>query len=470
MSSKEKKSFSMPTSYTILLSIIIVLGLLTYLIPEVKNASFADVFMAPVRGMEKAVDISFFILMIGGFLGVMSKTGALDSAIYTIVKKMKGKEIWLIPIIMFIFSLGGTSYGMAEETIAFYGLIVATMIAAKMDSIVGVATIMLGAGSGVLGSTVNPFAIGVAVSSLKDSNPDIVVRQSVILLLGSILWISTLIITSLFVVNYAKKIKSYPSRTLLTKSEIDICNDTYGKKNEEQKMEFTTSMKISIILFVLAFVIMVVSVIPWKDFGITIFQNTGFVTGVPLGEWYFKELQMLFLFSGIVIGIFSGIKEKSIVKYFIDGAAEMIGVALIVGISRGISVLLATTEFDKYILNGASNLLNGVPAVLFAIGSYFIYIILSFLIPSTSGLASASMPTFGALTANLNLSPEVMIVIFSAASGLVNMITPTSGVVMGGLAIGKVEYSTWVKFVLKILSCVMVVNLAILCIAMVVIK
>lgn len=470
MSGRRKKSFSMPTSYTILLAIIIVLGILTYLIPEVKNASFSDVFMAPVRGMEKAVDISLFILMIGGFLGVMAKTGALDSGIYTIVKKMKGKEIWLIPIIMFIFSLGGTSYGMAEETIAFYGLIVATMVAAKMDSLVGVATIMLGAGSGVLGSTVNPFAVGVAVSALKESNSDIVVRQSVILLLGAILWISTLVITSFFVIQYAKKIKNDPSKTLLSKAEIDLANESYAKKNEDNTMEFTTSMKVSLTLFILAFIIMVISVIPWNDFGINIFNDTGFITGEPLGKWYFKELQMLFLFFGIVIGIVSGIKEKSIVKYFIDGAAEMIGVALIVGISRGISVLLSTTEFDKYILNGASNLLNGVPAVLFAIGSYFVYIVLSFLIPSTSGLASASMSTFGSLTANLNLSPEVMILIFSAASGLVNMITPTSGVVMGGLAIGKVEYSTWVKFVLKILVCVMVVNLIILSIAMLIIK
>ena len=143
----KKKGFKLPTAYSILLLITIVIAIITQFLPGVKPAKLSDVIMAPINGLKDAIDISLYVLLIGGFLGVVTKTGALDAGIGAVVKRLNGKELLLIPILMFIFSLGGTSYGMAEETLAFYALITATMMAAGFDSLTAVATILLGAGS-----------------------------------------------------------------------------------------------------------------------------------------------------------------------------------------------------------------------------------------------------------------------------------------------------------------------------------
>ncbi|MDU7536422.1 MAG: YfcC family protein, partial [Peptostreptococcaceae bacterium] len=166
----KKKGFKLPTAYSILLIITVVIAIITQFIPGVKPARFSDVIMAPINGLKDAIDISLYVLLMGGFLGVVTKTGALDAGIGAVVKKLNGKELLLIPILMFIFSLGGTSYGMSEETLAFYALVTATMMAAGFDSLTAVATIALGAGSGVLGSTV-PAPKAIVATAVNESNP-----------------------------------------------------------------------------------------------------------------------------------------------------------------------------------------------------------------------------------------------------------------------------------------------------------
>lgn len=201
----KKKGFKLPTAYSILLIITIVIAIITQFIPGVKPAKLSDVIMAPINGLKDAIDISLYVLLMGGFLGVVTKTGALDAGIGAVVKKLNGKELLLIPILMFIFSLGGTSYGMSEETLAFYALVTATMMAAGFDSLTAVATIALGAGSGVLGSTVNPFLVSTSIDSLKGVG--IETNQAVVIGIGVALWISSLLISIFFVMNYAKKLK-----------------------------------------------------------------------------------------------------------------------------------------------------------------------------------------------------------------------------------------------------------------------
>ena len=152
--------------------------------------------MAPINGLNEAIDIAIFVLLIGGFLGVTAKTGALDAGIGSVVQKLKGKELILIPVLMFIFSLGGTSFGMAEETIAFAALVTTTMIVAGFDPLVSVATLILGAGSGVLGSTVNPFLVSTSIGASKWSR--YTVNQVVVIGTGIALWLSSLLISILF--------------------------------------------------------------------------------------------------------------------------------------------------------------------------------------------------------------------------------------------------------------------------------
>ena len=466
---KKKKSFKLPTAYTVLLAITAIIAIATYFIPEVKKATLADFVMAPITGLQDSIDIAIFVLLIGGFLGVTTKTGALDAGIGNVVAKLKGKELILIPVLMFLFSLGGTSFGMAEETIAFTALVTTTMIIAGFDPLVSVASIILGAGCGVLGSTVNPFLVSVSIGALKGVN--IAANQVIVIGTNVALWLSSLLISIFFVMRYAKKVYEDKSQTILSDSEIRQANEAFigNKGGQEEVIEFTGKRKVVLSLFAFTFIVMVAGIIPWEEFGINIFANTSFLTGAPLGSWWFPELGMWFVIMAVIIGLVYRMKEIEIVNAFLDGAAEMVGVALVIGVSKGISVIMNTTGLDAYVLSSASSLLVGMSPIIFTIVAYLIYMVLSFFIPSTSGLAGLSMPIFGPLALSLGFPPEVIISIFSAGSGIVNLVTPTSGVIMGTLAIAKVDYSSWVKFVSKVLLAIFISSAIILCIAMMIV-
>ena len=471
MSTNEKKkiSFKLPTAYTVLLAITAIIAIATYFIPGVKKASLADFIMAPITGLNDAIDIAIFVLLIGGFLGVTTKTGALDAGIGNVVAKLKGKELILIPVLMFLFSLGGTSFGMAEETIAFTALVTTTMIIAGFDPLVSVATIILGAGCGVLGSTVNPFLVSVSIGALK--GVDIAANQVIVIGTDVALWLVSLLISIFFVMNYAKKVHADKSQTLLSESEIRQANEAFigNKEGKEEVIEFTSKRKVVLALFAFTFIVMVIGIIPWEEFGINLFKGTGFLTGSSLGNWWFPDLGMWFVIMAVIIGLVYRMKEVEIVNAFLSGAADMVGVALVIGVSKGISVIMNTTGLDAYVLSSASSVLVGMSPIIFTIVAYLIYMVLSFFIPSTSGLAGLSMPIFGPLAVSLGFPPEVIISIFSAGSGIVNLVTPTSGVIMGTLAIAKVDYSSWVKFVSKVLLAIFVASAIILCIAMMIV-
>lgn len=467
---KKQNRFKMPSAFTVLLLIIVVLAIVTNLIRSdaVTGATLPLVVMSPVLGFVDALDVALFVMIIGGFLGVINKTEALQAGIAKVVEKFKGKENVLIPVLMFLFSIGGTTYGMAEETIAFYALIVGTMMLAGFDSLTGAAVILLGAGVGVLGSTVNPFAIGAAIDALPAG---VEVSQAAIISLGAILWISSYLIATFFVMRYANKVKAKKSNSILSKEEIKASEGVYLKQKEEEVEgpKLTVRRKLVLGVFGFSFVIMILSLLPWWSFGVEIFNNTtDWLVGIPFGDWYFQELSAWFFLMAIVVGLIYGLKEKEIVDSFIAGAADMMGVALVIAVSRGISVIMSETGLGDYILVNAAEALQNVNAGLFTSLSYFLYLGLSFLIPSTSGLAGASMPIMGGLADALSLSPEVMIMIFCSACGVVNLVTPTSAVVMGGLATSKIEFSTWLKFVWKVLAALIVANILILSVAMVI--
>lgn len=463
MSEKNRKKRSI-TSFTILLVILAVLAVITWLIPDVTNATLADFAMAPVRGFGDAIDVCVFVMILGGFLGIVTKSGALDAGINALVNKLHGNELILIPILMTIFSIGGSTYGMLEETVPFYALLAATMVAAGFDSIVGCATVLLGAGSGVLGSTVNPFAVGAAY----DAIPDLAVNKATIMLLGLVLWLTSLIISIFFVMKYAKKVKADKGSTILSLQEQEDMNTHFGDKEFSVDAKMTGRQKTILILFGLTFVIMILSFIPWGyGFDIHIFEGwTDFLTGLPLGDWYFQEATTWFLLMAVIIGLVAGLKENELVQTFIAGTSDMMSVVLIIALARGASVLMSTTGLDVWILTNAANALEGMSAGLFAPLSYALYLVLSFLIPSSSGLATVSMPIMGPLAADLGFSVEVMVMIFVAGNGLVNLFTPTCGAIMGGFAIAHVEYSTWLKFAGKIIGCIAVASAVILTVAM----
>ena len=488
MTETAKKKRGMPSSFTILLALLAIVAVITVIVSgtsggEVTAARLSDFCTAPVKGFADALPVCLFVMILGGFLGMMTETGALDNGIAVLVQKLKGNEIMLVPVLMLIFSLGGTTYGMCEETVPFYALLAATMMAAGFDPMVGAATVLLGAGCGCLGSTVNPFAVGAAVDAL--TGVGIEVNQSIIIGLGAVLWIVTTAMSIVFVMNYAKKVKADKGSTILSMQELEDAEAAHGKAASEvnKEVKLTGRQKGVLIAFAFTFVVMIVGFIPLADLneGVANFFDAGavydadgntvvqgwsaLITGLPIGQWYFDEASTWFFLMAILIGIIGGLSEKQIVNTFITGAADMMSVVLVIALARGISVLMASTGLDVYVLDAAANALAGLSGVIFAPMSFLVYFGLSFLIPSTSGMATVSMPIMGPLAVKLGFSPEVMVMIFSAAIGVVNLFTPTSGAIMGGLALAKIEWTTWLKFALKLIVALSVVCAVILTIA-----
>jgi len=492
MTETAKKKRGMPSSFTILLALLAIVAVITVIVSgtsggAVTAARLSDFCTAPILGFADALPVCLFVMILGGFLGMMTETGALDNGIAVLVQKLKGNEIMLIPVLMLIFSLGGTTYGMCEETVPFYALLAATMMAAGFDPMVGAATVLLGAGCGCLGSTVNPFAVGAAVDAL--TGVGIEVNQSIIIGLGAVLWIVTTAMSIFFVMNYAKKVKADKGSTILSMQELKDAEEAHGKAASEvhKEVKLTGRQKGVLIAFAFTFVVMIVGFIPLADLneGVANFFDAGavydadgnavvqgwsaLITGLPIGQWYFDEASTWFFLMAVLIGIIGGLSEKQIVNTFITGAADMMSVVLVIALARGISVLMANTGLDVYVLDAAANALAGLSGVIFAPMSFLVYFGLSFLIPSTSGMATVSMPIMGPLAVKLGFSPEVMVMIFSAAIGVVNLFTPTSGAIMGGLALAKIEWTTWLKFALKLIVALSVVCAIILTIACVLI-
>ena len=488
MTETAKKKRGMPSSFTILLALLAIVAVVTVIVSgtsggAVTAARLSDFCTAPVKGFADALPVCLFVMILGGFLGMMTETGALDNGIAVLVQKLKGNEIMLIPVLMLIFSLGGTTYGMCEETVPFYALLAATMMAAGFDPMVGAATVLLGAGCGCLGSTVNPFAVGAAVDAL--TGVGIEVNQSIIIGLGAVLWIVTTAMSIFFVMSYAKKVKADKGSTILSMQELKDAEEAHGKAASEvnKEVKLTGRQKGVLIAFAFTFVVMIVGFIPLADLneGVANFFDAGavydadgnavvqgwsaLITGLPIGQWYFDEASTWFFLMAVLIGIIGGLSEKQIVNTFITGAADMMSVVLVIALARGISVLMANTGLDVYVLDAAANALAGLSGVIFAPMSFLVYFGLSFLIPSTSGMATVSMPIMGPLAVKLGFSPEVMVMIFSSAIGVVNLFTPTSGAIMGGLALAKIEWTTWLKFALKLIVALSVVCAIILTVA-----
>ena len=472
----KKKTKVMLSSFSIILILIFGLGILSHVLPDAQfvgdqivngsgtvGAKLSQVLMSPILGFEDAIDVGIFIMMLGGLLAVINKTGALETGIKVLVRKLKGRELLLIPILMFIFSICGSTYGMLEETVGFYVLLAATMMAAGMDPLVGAAVILLGAGSGCLGSTINPFATGVALSALPEG---VTANHGLVLLIATFIWLTTLGICILFVMNYAKKVKKDKGSTILSLREQKQAEKKFGNfyKKDEKEVNLTGKQKVTLVLFALTFLVMIIGFIPWGEFDITFFDSfTGWLTGSSLGNWWFYEAALWFLIMSILIAIINKFGEKGFIDTFVDGADDMIGVILVIAIARGASVLMGQTYLDNYIIYNAADLLSKVPEMLFVPLNYILHIVLSILVPSSSGLATLSTPIIAPLAAQLGYSVEVTIMTLVSANGLVNLISPTCGAIMGGLALAKIEYSTWFRWAFKVVLTIMLVNIFVLC-------
>lgn len=497
------KKWKMPSAFSILFGLIAAVALLTWIVPsgqytmteptdgsdptpvagtysqvdkvqEVDGATVDsrqgpwEVFQAPIKGTADAIDVVLFVLVIGGFLGVAMKTGALDAFLGRLVKKMKGREKWLIPILMTVFAIGGTTYGMQEETIAFYALIVPVMLAAGYNGMVAALVIILGAGVGVLGSTINPFSTGIAAGFANVSIGDGIIERLVILVLS-------LVAAIIFVMRYAAKVKKGEHL------EDSRLRPRSLSAKTQSVPEFTGRRKAVVSIFALTFLVMVIAVIPWEyKFGITFFADianwlkdlpvVGVLFGglLPLGDWWFNELSMLFLVAAMIIGIIYYAKvpakneDEGFIGTFINGARDLLGVALIIGLARGISVVMSDGGIMATFINYGEQLLHSVPSVILPAVAFLVYLPLSFLIPSTSGLATASMPIMAPLADFAGIDRHLIVTAFATSEGVINLIAPTVASVIGGLALAKVSYGTYLRRVWKLVLVLAIISVTVL--------
>ena len=444
------KNFKMPTAYAILAVLLAAVAAATWIIPTgqydyVNGAPVAGsyhavaaapqgvgaVLLSPLRGFFDAVDVELFILMVGGFLGVVMETGAINNGVAAVVRKLRGREKWMIPILMILFGIGGTTFGMWEETMAFYPILLPVFLAAGYDAVVSISVILLGAGTGVLCSTVNPFATGIAAGFAGVSLGDGLVLRVVMLAVyeAAAIW---------FVMRYAGRVKADPTCSLIYHNR--------WREHEIPDMEkaepLSGKQKLVLVLFAAVFLVMIYSVIPFADVGITALPTLG---------WWFPELGALFLAGGLVIGLVYGMGEAKVSERFTLGAADLLSVAFIIGMSRGITTLMNQGLITDTVLFWGERLLTGTGSAAFIVLTYLLYLPLSVLIPSSSGLATLSVPIMAPLGQFADVSGALIITAFQSASGLVNLVTPTSAVVMGALVFGRIPYDKWLRYIWKLL-------------------
>jgi uncharacterized ion transporter superfamily protein YfcC len=379
--------------------------------------------------------IFLFVLAVGAFITVTMKTGAIQTGIGRLALRFRHSGSVLIAILMAVFALGGTSYGMWEETLGFFVLLVPLTLALGYDRLVAASIIFLGAGTGVLCSTVNPFATGVASDAAGISLGDGIALRIV-------MWLVLVALAIGYVLRYASRVRRDPSKSIVGVSPGDA-EDARGLIDDVPTL--TGRQKLVLFLFAGSFLVMVYGFIPWNDL-----WQEGWGRDFPLptfGSFYFPEAAALFFVMAVVIGLIAKLGEEGTVNTIIAGASDFLAAALIIVLARGITVVMKNTYMTDTVLHWMENAVSGSSKGAFGVLAFAVNLPIAFLVPSSSGHAALVMPILAPLADFADVARSVAVTAYQSASGLVNLITPTSAVIMGGLALSKVGYDRYLKFV-----------------------
>ena len=377
---------------------------------------------APIDGVYNAIDIILFIFIIGGLMGILDYSGAFNSGIAALSRVTKGHEYVLIIFMTFLIALGGTTFGMCEETIALYPILVPVFLAAKYDAMVCIAAIYMGSCVGTMMSTVNPFSAVIASNAAGINFTDGMYFRLFGLIVGTI-------ITAVYIMRYASKVRKDPTASIIYEDREKIAAKFSRDTTNAEPLK--PSFAIALILFLATFVVM--------------------VYGVKELEWWFGEMTTLFLVSSVIIGIILRLPEKIFVTKFIEGAGQLIGVALICGVARSVNMILDAGMVSDSILNSLSGMVEGMNQYAFIIVIMIIYFILGFFINSSSGLAVLSIPIIAPLADAVGLPRDVIITAYLFGLGMISFITPT-GLVLATLDLVDVTYDKWLKFAVPLMA------------------
>ncbi|MET9550317.1 YfcC family protein [Streptomyces sp. NPDC006627] len=472
-----KRRLSFPSAFTVLIAVTVLVWALTFVLPagryETKDGSpvpgtyrsvevttgfwerLKDLFLAPVNGLYGVTDTStgittpgaagtfagaagvfLFILAVGAFITVTMRTGALTAGVARLARRLRHHRAVLLVVLLTGFSLGGTTYGMAEETLGFYGLMIPLMLGLGYDRMVAATVIMVGAGVGTLASTVNPFATGVASDSAGIGTGDGI-------LLRLVMWACLTALAAAYVLRYARRVATDPSRSLTPPIEDDV---RLGPESDGQ-VKLTGRQLAVLGMFAATFLFMIFAVVPWSDLHITFLPTLG---------WYFPELAALFIVAAILVGLIGGLREKGTSEAVTAGAGDFIGAAMIVMLARGVTVIMNNASVTDTVLNTLHGAVSGTSSGVFAVLMFGVNLPLAFLIPSSSGHAALAMPVLAPLADFAGVSRALVVTACQSASGWVNLVTPTSAVVMGGLALAKIRYDHYVRFMAPLMGMLLV--------------
>jgi uncharacterized ion transporter superfamily protein YfcC len=441
----KRKSLIIPHTYTIIFLLIVFMAILTWVVPsgqfqraEIDNRlvvipktyksvektpqGIKDIFKAPIDGFVDAAEVVGFVLLVGGSFGIVNKTGAIESGINEVIKRLKGKEVIIIPISMILFGIGGTLFGMAEETLPFYMIFIPLMLSIGYDSLTAVAIVFLGAATGTIASTINPFSVGIAQALAQITPGSGIGFRTIVFIVLSFISIT-------FVLLYANKVKKNPKSSIVY--DIDLKTKKHLNMESSNVKDFTI-----------------------REIGVLSIFAIGICTmiwGVLSLGWYISEIAMIFIGIGVLSGIVGGLSQEKIASSFIEGSKDLISAALAIALARGIVIIAQNGSIIDTMLNSAAGFLQVLPNVVFINLTLIIESLLAFLIPSSSGLASLTIPVLAPLSDLVGVPVQLIVTAYQFGVGLTNIITPTSGVLMGALALANIPYSKWVRYILPVL-------------------
>ncbi|MCF6464006.1 YfcC family protein [Clostridium sp. Cult1] len=398
----------------------------TYRNIEQSPQGLLPTIMSPVEGVMDTVDIMVFVLILGGIIGLINKTGTFDAGIAALSKRTKGKEFLLVVVVYALIALGGTTFGLAEETIALYPILMPIFIASGYDAIICIAAIYMGSSIGTMFSTVNPFSVVIASNAAGISFNEGLVIRIVALILASI-------ITLVYIYRYAKKVKM-DSKNSLIHDDMGRIEERFLKDyNPDDVVPFNWRRILILLVFLGAFPLMI-----W---------------GVSVGGWWFAEMSALFFAVALIIIFLSGLSEKEAVNTFLEGAADLIGVVLIIGVARAINIVMDNGMISDTLLYYTSSIIENMNSGFFAAVQMVLFSILGFFIPSSSGLATLSMPIMAPLADTVGLSRDIVVTAYNWGQGWMAFITPT-GLILATLEMVDVTYDKWLKFILPLMGIV----------------
>lgn len=403
----------------------------TYQTVDKNPQGLLAVFLAPIKGMYAVIDIVMLVLIIGGFIGVFNSTGALDEGVSFLATKLKGRESLLIIIVTTLIAIGGTTFGMAEETLAFYPILVPIFLAAGYDLMVPVAVIFIGSCMGTMASTINPFATIIASDAAGINWTIGFSSRLAMLILGTTACIA-------YIVRYANRAKADPTKSILYGLNIHSPFKEI-ETAEVNKLELKTLFLL--ILFGGTFLVMIM--------------------GVAFMHWWLEEMTVLFLISAVLMGFLMRIPEKTFISRFVDGAKDLLGVSLIIGIARGVTIILNEGKVSDTILYQSVQLVEGTSGFLFLPMLLVVFFVMAFFISSTSGLAVLTMPIMSSLGQIIGVPIEEIVNAYLFGMGMMLFLTPAN-LILPSLAMVNLNYDSWIKFIWPLILILAVLSIGIL--------